>query len=353
MFLQAFAFWFFGWTTDKNNRSVSTDIATNEANDFPVTDLDGKLTPRYRSAIRSVLRDFLRDINITYPTVTYDEQFAQACSKLAIERGCPVDIAQSREFQLALHGAVAIATTTYAHLENVSTRQFICLYTTCLIYFDDLTRTDASMAREFHTRFACAKPQMHPLLDLFGDILRNSYDHFLPSCANLVISSSLDFITGLVVDHDLQTMQVNKNAVSYPRWVRTVMGVSTAFVIFTFPPDIPLASYVQILPNMVNYIDDVNDLFSFYKEESIHENTNHISLLAQLSGKSKLQCMKDLAAYSVDGSRRCRAVLSADPKALKIYTDHFLQGYVGFHALAHKRYKLEDLDLADLGVVST
>jgi hypothetical protein len=168
----------------------------------------------------------LRDINITYPTVTYDEQFAQACSKLAIERGCPVDIAQSREFQLALHGAVAIATTTYAHLENVSTRQFICLYTTwsalaplvfpganylpsSLIYFDDLTRTDASMAREFHTRFACAKPQMHPLLDLFGDILRNSYDHFLPSCANLVVSSSLDFITGLVVDHDLQTMQVH------------------------------------------------------------------------------------------------------------------------------------------------
>jgi hypothetical protein len=72
----------------------------------------------------------MRDINITYPTVTYDEEFAQACSKLAIERGCPVDITQSHEFQLALHGAVAFATTTYAHLENASTRQFICLYTT-------------------------------------------------------------------------------------------------------------------------------------------------------------------------------------------------------------------------------
>lgn len=44
-----------------------------------------------------------------------------------------------------------------------------------------------------------------------------------------------------------------------------------------------------------------SDLFSFYKEESIQENTNHISLLANISGKSKLQCMKDLAAYSVDG----------------------------------------------------
>jgi len=35
------------------------------------------------------------------------------------------------------------------------------------------------------------------------------------------------------------------------------MGVSTAFVVFTFPPDIPLAVYVQTIPRMVNYIDDV------------------------------------------------------------------------------------------------
>jgi hypothetical protein len=33
----------------------------------------------------------------------------------------------------------------------------------------------------------------------------------------------------------------------------------------------------------------------------MHENTNHISLLAQLTGKSKLQCMKNLAEYSIDG----------------------------------------------------
>ncbi|KAF8550949.1 terpenoid synthase [Imleria badia] len=305
------------------------------------------MTSRYKNAIRSVLLDFLRDINVTYPTVTYDEDFAQGCCKLAIERGCPVDMAQSREFQLALHGAVAIATMTYGHLENASTRQYVCIYTICLIFFDDLTRTDASIVREFHPRFASGRAQMHPLLDLFADTLRRSYDHFLPTCANLVVSSSLDFVTGLIVDHDLQNVQVNDNATSYPRWVRTVMGVSTAFVIFTFPPEIPLASYIQILPNMVNYIDDVNDLFSFYKEESIHENTNHLSLLAQMSGKSKLQCMKDLAAFSVDGIRRCRAVLSADPKAFEIFTDHFLQGYIGFHALAYKRYKLDDLDLAD------
>lgn len=184
------------------------------------------MSSKYRDAIRSVLLDFLRDIDVAYPTVIYDEEFAQGCCKLAIERGCPVDIAQSHEFQLALHGAVAIATMTYGHLENVTTRQYVCIYTiwqvltsiifpgtnrphSSLIFFDDLTRTDASMVREFHPRFASGRAQMHPLLDLFADTLRRSYDHFLPTCANLVVSSSLDFVTGLIVDHDLQNARVH------------------------------------------------------------------------------------------------------------------------------------------------
>lgn len=77
-----------------------------------------------------------------------------------------------------------------------------------LIFFDDLTRTDASAVQEFHSRFACGRLQLHPLLDLFAGLLRSSSDHFLLPCANLVVSSSLDFINGLIVDHDLQDMQV-------------------------------------------------------------------------------------------------------------------------------------------------
>ncbi|KZP29869.1 terpenoid synthase [Athelia psychrophila] len=303
------------------------------------------MTPQYVNDVREVLCDFMRRMNITYPKVTYDSEFAQSCCEVALRDDFLPGIVESPDFQLALHGAVAIATTTFAHLENISTRQYICLYTTCLIYFDDLTKTDASSVREFHTRFVSGRSQMHPLLDSYATLLRKAWEHFLPPCANLVVSSSLDFINGLIVDHDQQQMTVNACATSYPRWVRTMMGVSTAFVVFTFPPDVPLASYIQIFPNMVSYIDDVNDLFSFYKEEAIHEGTNHISLLAQLSGKSKLQCMKELAEYSIDGSHRCQTVLSADQKALETYTQHFLPGYVAFHAAASKRYKLDDLHL--------
>ena len=77
-----------------------------------------------------------------------------------------------------------------------------------LIYFDDLTRTDASSIRDFHRRFTSGQPQLHPLLDSYGALLRKAWIHFLPTCANLVVSSSLDFITGLIIDHDQQNMQV-------------------------------------------------------------------------------------------------------------------------------------------------
>jgi len=91
---------------------------------------NGDISPQYLSDIRDVLLKFMSDMNILYPKVTYDTEFAQSCREVALGDGFRPEIVQSPEFQLALHGAVAIATTTYAHLENISTRQWICLYTT-------------------------------------------------------------------------------------------------------------------------------------------------------------------------------------------------------------------------------
>ena len=74
----------------------------------------------------------MRHINVTlaYLKVTYDAEFSQSCCEVALRSLVKPEIVQSQEFQLALYGAAALVTTTYSHLENVSTRQWICLYTT-------------------------------------------------------------------------------------------------------------------------------------------------------------------------------------------------------------------------------
>jgi len=70
----------------------------------------------------------MRDANITYLNVTYDSEFAQSCCEVALRGLVKPEIVQSPEFQYNLNTAVALTSFTYGHLVNVSTRQWICLY---------------------------------------------------------------------------------------------------------------------------------------------------------------------------------------------------------------------------------
>lgn len=150
-----------------------------------------------------MLVDFLTEMKLEFREFVYDEPFAKSCCEdAAANYGFFQEDIDTPEFQLALHGAVAIAVTTFGHLKNKATQRWIALYTTCLIFFDDLTVTDPSAARDFNMLFVNGQPQRHRLLDGYAQLLKVSRDHFNPSCANLVVSSSLDFITGLVLDYD-------------------------------------------------------------------------------------------------------------------------------------------------------
>lgn len=72
---------------------------------------------------------------------------------------------------------------------------------------------------------------------------------------------------------------------------------------------------------------------------------NHISLASRLNGCSKLDSLKDLAAFTVEGRHRVKDILAAHSEAYDCFIEGFVPGYVAFHALADKRYKLHDLKL--------
>lgn len=88
-----------------------------------------------------------------------------------------------------------------------------------------------------------------------------------------------------------------------------------------------------------------SEVLSFYKEQLANDNTNHISLTVSLRGWTKLEALQDFADSAVRSSRATEAILSAHPEAYEIYTKSFLPGYMGFHAAAMERYKLNDLEL--------
>ncbi|KAF8895556.1 isoprenoid synthase domain-containing protein [Infundibulicybe gibba] len=300
--------------------------------------------------IRNVLMSFLREMNTPFPTITYSPSFAESSSLEALRLGFQVAHVRSPEFQRALQPSSAACLILYPHLAEQA-RFWICIYTACVIHFDDIAlQGGVEVFADFNAAFLASRTQRHPLLDDFARLLRMAGDHFSATCANLIITNTLDYITALILEHEQRDMLVHNDAVSYPEYLRSLTGIARPYALFLFPPHIPVQDYIQILPDMIHYLEDVNDIFSFYKEELEGEVNNLVSLIAKVTSGpnegNKIEALKYLVERSVSGARRIAKVLESKPEAHAIVTKNFLVGYIGVYALSRQRYKLDDLDLA-------
>ena len=162
-----------------------------------------------KEAIRDILLDFLRQMALPFQPIPFDTGFADAALEYGFQRyGFKKEVIDTPEFHRTWHSAISMTVNMFSHLRDIRTKYWIALYSASIIFFDDLSVTDPGPFRVFHTRFICAESQEHPLLDTYASLLRNSTQHFHPSAANLIISSSLNFITGLVLKYDYEEMKI-------------------------------------------------------------------------------------------------------------------------------------------------
>ncbi|KAF8887826.1 isoprenoid synthase domain-containing protein [Infundibulicybe gibba] len=235
----------------------------------------------------------------------------------------------------------------YSHL-SISRQYYVCIYTALLVHLDDLAMADATVVEEFNTTFLLQNGKhTHPILDGLEILLRTTQDHFSKNNTSMIITNTLDFISSLIMEEDQQSMTVHSAATNYPGYLRSLTGIGRAFALFFFPPDIPPQTYVQIVPDMINYLANVNDIFSFYKEELAGEMGNHVSLIARVRGCTKLEALEHLVQISIDDARRMVAVLESYPELCTLVQKNMVEGCVRFHTFPRERYRLDDLHLDD------
>ncbi|KIJ29346.1 hypothetical protein M422DRAFT_188608, partial [Sphaerobolus stellatus SS14] len=289
---------------------------------------------------RFIITTFLQKCNLNCTKPKERADFETACYEEAAIRGY-FSAHGTESLKPYMPGGLSMSANAYSHLENPSTKIFICLYTAFLIYLDDCFQKDVEAVTEFNERFVSSREQKGKLLDDFASLLIEVPTHFCKIASNIIITATLNLVTALLIEQEAKKLKLEKAAEKYATFTRVMSGASEAYALFAFSPEIPISVYVQALPDLMVFINNGNDILSFYKEERRGEECNRVSLLAQYRQVSKHVVLQGLADEAVAAHQRVLQMLSHHTQAYDAYVK-FSIGYVQFHT-ALSRYRLVEL----------
>ncbi|KAG6824532.1 hypothetical protein H0H93_001924, partial [Arthromyces matolae] len=158
------------------------------------------------------------------------------------------------------------------------------------------------------------------------------YDSWDTISANCIASSAMEFVNGCMLEdfQEAQNMEVSKDARSWPDYLREKTGTSSAYAFFIFPRndlEYCVTDFIQVIGDIKIYINHVNDLLSFYKEELAGETDNYIHIRASVQGKSAYDTLVDVARESVAAYSRVSGILSSQSPAAYQLWETFAAGY--------------------------
>ncbi|TCD67994.1 terpene cyclase [Steccherinum ochraceum] len=236
---------------------------------------------------------------------------------------------------------LVIGTTGYRHTP-IDVQVLVSVYTLCATMCDDHIMTN-EMIREFGSRFFSGQPQLHPILTALVECLSTSRQHCSPYMSNTIAVSTVDFLNAemFMRDEGGSDLQVPE-AASYIDYLRWKTGVGEAYAAFIWPKSLfpETKTYIQAMPDAVQFICLCNDLFSFHKEDKAGETDNYVSQRTAALRQSPLDTLEETVSrlVALDGS--IKAVLGNSPE--RRAWEAFAGGYTEFH-LYTPRYFLNEL----------
>ena len=94
-------------------------------------------------------------------------------------------------------------------IENLIFNFFTTLFTDYATYMDNMCARDTSLVAKFVDNFIYKKPQGHPVLDAYANLLLDMPNTFQEVVSNLMITSSLNLITAWLLEAEAPHMSVS------------------------------------------------------------------------------------------------------------------------------------------------
>lgn len=305
-----------------------------------------------------ILEGWLKDIEFdlrqplkTYPTELYDQLREWiSCQGL-------------KEYQLVLLLRLLPACTSAADKwyprASFDLKRYIALYTTFLLYVDDRAEKDlekvlpdlqsiASKSIRGLQSITCQDGAIALWLNL---VVSQTANFFGPYSTGVIAKGFVDFILGNIVEADLAKSLTlpAKFASRSSQFIRDKTGAGEVYAHFLFPDHLVtesehLQTYIQFIRLIVDIINHVNDILSFFKESVVGSDENtHIMNIARAVGCPPLEILKKVCLEMTEAIKVIQVSLKDIPIVREIWNE-FVNGYIMWH-IYHDRYRLKELGL--------
>ncbi|KAJ6500291.1 isoprenoid synthase domain-containing protein [Mycena vulgaris] len=238
--------------------------------------------------------------------------------------------------------AVSVVEFFYYH-HTFEVKLAFALYAWFFFYIDD--GAGKPFLENFQQRDLMGYPQEDPPLQHFHQILGGLYKYWDPICANSMACAAFEFISGTVLEgrKEVSEMEVQPTASSWPKYLRAKSGMAPGFSCTAFPknthPDI--STYIQVLPDIDDYLCLVNDILSFHKEELAGETMTYVQVRSKTTRKHPRQVLIEMVQEVGEIHARILATLRGHEEAFLAWTT-LENGFIAWH-LSIGRYKLSEL----------
>jgi hypothetical protein len=305
-----------------------------------------------------ILEGWLRDIEFDlrqplkpYPTELYD-QLREWILCQGLE-----------EYQLVLLLRLLPACTSAADScyprASFDLKRYIALHTTFFLYVDDRAEKDLEKVLP-DLRCIASKsirglhsiPCKDAAIALWLNLVVSETDHFFgPYSTGVITKGFLDFILVNIVEADLAKSLTlpAKFASRSSQFIRDKTGAGEVFAHFLFPDHLitesqHLQTYIQFVPLMVDIINHVNDILSFFKESVVGSDENtHIMNMARAVGCAPQEILKKVCLEMAEAIKVIQISLRDIPNVREIWNE-FVNGFIMWH-IYHDRYRLKELGL--------
>ncbi|KAM4066295.1 trichodiene synthase (TRI5) domain-containing protein [Hirsutella rhossiliensis] len=305
-----------------------------------------------------ILKDWLREVEFDlqqplrpFPTELYDQLREWILSQGLKE--CQLDLI------LNLLPTCTSAADKWYPRASIRVKRYIALYTTFLLYVDDRAEKDLDGVLPDFRRIAsrssmglqstsCQDAGIALWLDL---IVSETESLFGPYSTGVISKGFVDFILGNMAEAGLAeslTLPV-KFASRSSQFIRDKTGAGEVYAHFLFPEHLinegeSFKMYIQCVRAMIDIINHVNDILSFFKECVVGTDENtHIVNIAGAAGCAPQMILKQVCSEMSEAMKVVKNAFESMPQVAEIWHD-FINGYIMWH-IHHDRYRLKELGL--------